>query len=120
MRKDGETRLLEFSVFHTAANAGLGTIALDVTEKRQLEFDLIAAKELAEQSNHAKSDFLSRMSHEMRTPMNAIIGMTGIAKSSDDPGRKEYCLYKIDDASKHLLGVINDTLDMSKIEAGKF
>ena len=120
VRKDGETRLLEFSVFHTAANAGLGTIALDVTEKRQLEFDLIAAKELAEQSNHAKSDFLSRMSHEMRTPMNAIIGMTGIAKSSDDPGRKEYCLDKIDDASKHLLGVINDILDMSKIEAGKF
>ena len=59
------------------------------------------------------------MSHEMRTPMNAIIGMTSIARSSSDIEKKDYCLGKIDDASNHLLGVINDILDMSKIEANK-
>jgi signal transduction histidine kinase/DNA-binding response OmpR family regulator len=74
----------------------------------------------AEQASRAKGDFLSRMSHEMRTPMNAIIGMTHIARNSPDGERKDYCLDKIDDASNHLLGVINDILDMSKIEANKF
>jgi CheY-like chemotaxis protein len=59
------------------------------------------------------------MSHEMRTPMNAIIGMTNIGRHSEETERKDYCFDKIDDASKHLLGVINDVLDMSKIEAGK-
>jgi signal transduction histidine kinase/CheY-like chemotaxis protein len=77
-------------------------------------------KQTAEKASRAKSDFLSNMSHEMRTPMNAIIGMTSIAKNSPDPERKDYCLNKIEDASNHLLGVINDILDMSKIEANKF
>ncbi|MDL2290495.1 response regulator [Desulfovibrio sp. OttesenSCG-928-F20] len=88
-------------------------LAVDVTEIRE-------AKDLAEQSSHAKSDFLSRMSHEMRTPLNAIIGMTSIASSAGDIEKKQYCLTKIDEASTHLLGVINDILDMSKIEANKF
>ena len=74
----------------------------------------------AQKASTAKSDFLSNMSHEMRTPMNAIIGMTAIAKNSQDLGRKDYCLQKIEDASSHLLNVINDILDMSKIEASKF
>jgi signal transduction histidine kinase/DNA-binding response OmpR family regulator/ABC-type amino acid transport substrate-binding protein len=74
----------------------------------------------AETASRAKSDFLSNMSHEMRTPMNAIIGMTSIAKNSSDTERKDYCLNKIEDASVHLLGVINDILDMSKIEANHF
>ncbi|MDR2296519.1 MAG: response regulator [Clostridiales Family XIII bacterium] len=81
---------------------------------------LTKAKEDAEASGKAKSEFLSRMSHEMRTPMNAIIGMAAIGRASDDVARKEYCLEKIDEASGHLLGVINDILDMSKIEANKF
>jgi signal transduction histidine kinase/CheY-like chemotaxis protein len=74
----------------------------------------------AEEANRGKSDFLSRMSHEIRSPMNAIIGMTQIAKASDDPERISDCLAKIDNASKHLLALINDVLDMSKIEANKF
>ena len=74
----------------------------------------------AEFASRAKSDFLANMSHEMRTPMNAIIGMTTIGKNSDDLERKQYSLAKIEEASKHLLGVINDVLDYSKIEAGKF
>jgi CheY-like chemotaxis protein len=77
-------------------------------------------KKKAERASSAKGDFLAQMSHEMRTPMNAIIGMTSIAKSAADPERKDYCLNKISSASAHLLGVINDILDMSKIEANKF
>ncbi len=120
-RKDGGIRIMNISAFKTGfREVGIGVIASDITEKRELEAQLIAAKDLAEQSSSAKSEFLSRMSHEMRTPMNAIIGMTSIAKGSPDLEKKEYCLDKIDDASKHLLGVINDILDMSKIEANKF
>ncbi len=81
--------------------------------------ELRAAVQAAEQANRAKSEFLSNMSHEIRTPMNAIIGMTTIAKSAPEPERKDYCLRKIETASVHLLGIINDILDMSKIEASK-
>ncbi|MDR0648232.1 MAG: response regulator [Synergistaceae bacterium] len=73
----------------------------------------------SEAASIAKSDFLSNMSHEMRTPMNAIIGMTTIAKLSVDVEKKDHCIKKIEEASIHLLGVINDILDMSKIEANK-
>ncbi|MDR3341704.1 MAG: response regulator [Treponema sp.] len=82
--------------------------------------ELVRAKESAENASRAKSEFLANMSHEIRTPMNAIIGMTNIARSADAIERKDYCLSKINDASTHLLGVINDILDMSKIEANKF
>ncbi|MDR3037290.1 MAG: response regulator [Coriobacteriales bacterium] len=71
-------------------------------------------------ASRAKSEFLSNMSHEMRTPMNAITGMTTIAKSADTVEQKDECLNKIEDASTHLLRLINDVLDMSKIEARKF
>ena len=70
-------------------------------------------------ASQAKSDFLSNMSHEMRTPMNAIIGMATIGQKASDLSRKDYALHKIEDASTHLLGIINDVLDMSKIEADK-
>ncbi len=81
---------------------------------------LILAKEEALDSSKAKSEFLSRMSHEIRTPINAIIGMTQIAKKSTDIAKMQYCLEKIDNPSKQLLDIINDVLDMSKIEANKF
>ncbi|MDL2228721.1 response regulator [Treponema sp. OttesenSCG-928-L16] len=73
----------------------------------------------SEEENKSKSSFLARMSHEMRTPMNAIIGMTRIAQGSGDMEKIRYCLGRIDEASAQLLGVINDVLDMSKIEAGR-
>ena len=88
--------------------------------RHETTYNLIRAREDALQSSRAKSDFLANMRHEMRTPMNAIIGMTSIARTSADAGRKDYCLDKIRDASSHLLGVINDILDISKIEANKF
>lgn len=80
---------------------------------------LVVAKEQAEGSSQAKSDFLSNMSHEMRTPLNAVIGMTAIGKAAPDVEKKDYAFGKIEDASTHLLGVVNDILDMSKIEANK-
>jgi len=79
-----------------------------------------AAKNKSDMGSKYKSAFLANMSHEIRTPMNAIIGMVTIGKSASDMERKDYCFKKIYDASNHLLGVINDILDMSKIEANKF
>jgi len=80
---------------------------------------IMVAKQLAENASRTKGTFLSNMSHEIRTPMNAIIGMTNIARTTTDVARKEDCLIKIDNASRHLLGLINDILDLSKIEAHK-
>ncbi|MDR0223371.1 MAG: response regulator [Oscillospiraceae bacterium] len=73
----------------------------------------------AEAANRAKSAFLASMSHEIRTPINAIIGMTEIGRNATDVERKNYAIDKVKDASAHLLGVINDILDVSKIEANK-
>ena len=78
------------------------------------------ARKEAEHANRAKSEFLSNMSHDIRTPMNAIVGMTAIAAANiDDTRQVQNCLKKITLSSKHLLGLINDVLDMSKIESGK-
>ena len=82
--------------------------------------ELKKARDEADEANHAKSDFLSNMSHDIRTPMNAIVGMTAIASSNPgNPTLIQDCLMKITLASRHLLGLINDILDMSKIEHGK-
>jgi signal transduction histidine kinase/ActR/RegA family two-component response regulator len=108
--KDGDAQIIRL-----AANAMVTLLV-----KVDAEKTLIMAKEQAESANQAKTDFLSRMSHEMRTPMNAIIGMTTIARNSSEQAKIGLCLSKINEASLHLMGIINDVLDMSKIEAGKF
>ncbi|MCL2426358.1 MAG: ATP-binding protein [Oscillospiraceae bacterium] len=74
----------------------------------------------AEKASEAKGNFLSNMSHEIRTPLNAIIGMTSIGYTSDDVEKKDYSFKRITEASKHLLGIVNDVLDMSKIGANKY
>lgn len=87
---------------------------------RQQMAALEQAKEEAVHANKAKSEFLSNMSHDIRTPMNGIVGMTAIAMSNiHDAIRVEDCLKKVALSSKHLLGLVNDVLDMSKIEDGK-
>ncbi|MDR0272203.1 MAG: response regulator, partial [Clostridiales bacterium] len=97
---------------------GLGYI-YDMRKQKEMERHLVEAMKAAQEATRAKSEFLSGMSHEMRTPMNASIGMTGIGKKATDIEQKNHALNKIGDASSHLLGVINDVLDISKIEAGK-
>ncbi len=96
----------------------------DVTSIKEREIEirmaLKSASEAAEAANRAKSEFLARMSHDIRTPMNAIMGMTAVAAMHmDDQERLTDCLSKITISSRHLLALINDVLDMSKIESGK-
>ena len=102
--------------------AVIGTRNVDdlIKKERQQEMALQAAFDAAEAANRAKTDFLSNMSHDIRTPMNGIIGMTAIAAAHiDDKERVKDSLQKITQASKHLLSLINEVLDMSKIESGK-
>lgn len=139
---DGNTPYLQFeyrvqreterwehiSILSLKRENGVPTIVLhaiqDVTELKREELRnrtaLKEAFQAAEAANHAKSDFLSRMSHDIRTPMNAIMGMTTVAvMNMDDKERLKDCLNKITLSSRHLLALINDVLDMSKIESGK-
>ena len=115
--RDGNPRRYEihFTPMYDNVNEYQGSFILfhDMTE-------IMEAKDRTEQASIAKSNFLASMSHEIRTPLNAIIGMTMIAKGTNETERKNYCLEKITGASSHLLGIINDILDMSKIEEGKF
>ncbi|WP_321015920.1 ATP-binding response regulator, partial [Hungatella effluvii] len=121
----GNVRVKRFKVFYISRELGrICIVRTDVTdivrgEQRQKE-ELAAALAAAEQANAAKSDFLSRMSHEIRTPMNAIIGMSTIAaKSIGDDDQVADCISKIGISSRFLLSLINDILDMSRIESGK-
>ena len=116
--QDGTSYLVDTKIIKNLHDEITGFIEV-IQDITQLE---IMAKQQAEAeaASQAKSDFLANMSHEIRTPMNAILGMTAIGKSANDIDRTKYALGKIEDASMHLLGVINDILDMSKIEAGKF
>lgn len=88
----------------------------EINRKNQ-ELENVAQK--AESAAHAKSEFLSRMSHDIRTPMNAIIGLTHLAQEEEDPQVVREYLHNIDTSSDFLLGLINDILDMSKIENGE-
>ena len=113
---DGTKQLFEtvkVPLLRNGVMYGLMCIARNVTQRKAME-------EAARDASRAKSAFLANMSHEIRTPVNAIIGMTNIGKSAADSEKKDYCLSRIEDASQHLLGVINNILDMSKIEANKF
>ncbi len=90
------------------------------SREAQQQSALRDALRLAEQANAAKGDFLSRMSHDIRTPLNAIMGMTAIAQANlEHPAKVSDCLKKINSSSKYLLALINDILEMSKIESGK-
>ena len=104
----------------TGIVCGFKNVDEEVRKEQQIQQALREAIDAANASNQAKSDFLSSMSHDMRTPMNGIIGMTAIATNHlGDRERVADCLRKITESSNHLLALINDVLDMNKIESGK-
>ncbi len=117
-----EPRWLQLHLYRVNENGGTKFIVTvtDRTDERRANQTLQDALASAQNANNAKRDFLSRMSHEIRTPMNAIIGMATIAAASiGDRARVEDCLEKISFSSKHLLMLINDVLDMSRIESNR-
>ncbi|HEY9663759.1 MAG TPA: PAS domain S-box protein, partial [Allocoleopsis sp.] len=125
-RKDGTAFWSDLTMTPVADETGGYThwiaIQRDITERKQAEADLRRSKEAAEEASRAKSQFLANMSHELRTPLNAIIGYSEmLQEDADDFGYADIVpdLEKIRGAGKHLLSLINDILDISKIEAGK-
>ncbi len=121
-RADGEKRWMSVRMYwaEDMDEPQVISVLSDRTDEVRARQALHDAMLGAERANTAKGEFLSRMSHEIRTPLNAIIGMTTIAAASvDTPQKVEDCLTKINFSSKHLLMLINDVLDMSKIESDK-
>jgi two-component system sensor histidine kinase/response regulator len=121
LRRDGSTFPLELSVSEMWLGSERHFIGLvrDITEHKQTELQLIAAKDAAQQASAAKSAFLSAMSHEIRTPMNGVIGMVDVLHQSSLKGYQVEMVDLIRESAYSLLGIIDDILDFSKIEAGK-
>ncbi|MGH8481399.1 MAG: transporter substrate-binding domain-containing protein, partial [Nevskiaceae bacterium] len=106
---------------HREPDGGIVAVAyvMDITERKQLERSFAVAKEQAETASRTKGEFLANMSHEIRTPLNAIIGLSYLATRGDAPPRTRDYLEKIKSSAQALLGIVNDILDVSKLEVGK-
>jgi PAS domain S-box-containing protein len=120
--KDGSWRVLEArarTLDPTSAAAGAVINSRDVTERKRYEEAMLLAKEEAETANRAKSEFLSRMSHELRTPMNSILGFGQLLERKELPPDQLRSVEHILRAGRHLLNLINEVLEIARIEAGK-
>ena len=119
--RDGHLRWLDVHLARIEWEGGPAVLffATDVTHRRAMEQDLLAAKAQAEQASRAKSAFLASMSHEIRTPLSAVIGMVDLVMGGKLDEEQRDCLATASDSARHLLSIINDLLDFSKIEARK-
>ncbi|MEQ1855235.1 MAG: response regulator [Longimicrobiales bacterium] len=117
--KAGGYRWIQWNAMPVPDEGVLYAIGRDVTESRESHELLVAAKEAAEDASRAKSDFLANMSHEVRTPMNGILGMTGLALDTELTPEQRQFLEAADDSARSLLGILTDILDFSKIQSGR-